>query len=164
MTTPRIVLAVATLAVLTSGPITTAHAQGAADIVKQRLDLMKGFGRSYGELVRALRGEAANGATIGALGEAMHGSAQRVGNLFPPGTGPEAGVETRAKPEVWSDRAGFEAALAALVQATGTLAQVAKTGDRAATEAQLNKVGEACGGCHGGPVASGGKYRAERRS
>lgn len=64
--------------------------------------------------------------------------------LFPKGTE----KNTRALPTVWSDRAGFEKASAALVAAAGTLAKAAEAGDTAAFTTAFQATGDACGACH----------------
>ncbi len=66
-------------------------------------------------------------------------------DVFPEGT--DVG-DTRAKPEIWQDKAKFETAVKALQTATGELVSLAESGNLAAVGAQLQKVGQACGGCH----------------
>ncbi|MFZ6761547.1 c-type cytochrome [Pseudoroseomonas sp. WGS1072] len=65
--------------------------------------------------------------------------------LFPPGS--DQG-ETRARPEVWSDRAGFEKAAANMVLATRKLGEAAGSGDAAAVAAAFRETGGTCGACH----------------
>ena len=66
--------------------------------------------------------------------------------LFPTGT--ETGHDTKAKKEIWSDRAGFDKSAANLVAASQKLAEAAKSGDKAAFAAAFTAEGQACGGCH----------------
>lgn len=66
--------------------------------------------------------------------------------LFPEGT--ETGLNTKAKKEIWSDRAGFEKASAAMVGAAEKLGDAAKAGDKAAFAAAFQTLGQSCGGCH----------------
>lgn len=66
--------------------------------------------------------------------------------LYPDGT--QTGLETKAKPEIWSDRAGFEKANAAFVAAAEKLAAAAKAGDKDTFAAAFKDVGQTCGGCH----------------
>lgn len=66
--------------------------------------------------------------------------------LFPAGT--ETGGNTKAKKEIWSDRAGFEKAAADFVAASTKLVDAAKSGDKAAFAAAFQAEGQACGGCH----------------
>ena len=67
---------------------------------------------------------------------------------FPRGTGPETGVRTRAKPEIWSNPSGFRLAGAALLVAARELSAAAQSGDVARIRAALPGVTRACGGCH----------------
>lgn len=66
--------------------------------------------------------------------------------LFPDGT--QTGLNTKAKAEIWSDRAGFEKANAVFVAASTKLAEAAKSGDKAAFAAAFAEEGKSCGGCH----------------
>lgn len=67
---------------------------------------------------------------------------------FPRGTGPETGVRTRAKAEIWSDAAGFRHAGAAFVVAARALDRAARGGDIGQVRAALPAVSRACGACH----------------
>ncbi len=64
---------------------------------------------------------------------------------FGPGT--DVGTH-RARPEVWSDAAGFKAASEKLPALTARLADVAKSGDQAALKAAFGDVAAACKACH----------------
>jgi cytochrome c556 len=66
--------------------------------------------------------------------------------LFPGGT--ETGHDTKAKPEIWSDRAGFEAAASKFSAAASKLVEAASSGDRAAFMEAFKATGAACGQCH----------------
>jgi cytochrome c556 len=67
---------------------------------------------------------------------------------FPRGTGTEAGVRTRARPEIWSNPRGFAYAGATFVVAARALNSAAQAGDIARVRAALPGVQHACGGCH----------------
>lgn len=67
--------------------------------------------------------------------------------LFPVGTD-VAGTDARA--EVWSDAAGFQAAVERFQAATRALAAPAAAGDRPALLAAITAVRESCSGCHAG--------------
>lgn len=79
--------------------------------------------------------------------EGIHAGSLDLASLFPEGTGP-AKTKTEAKAEIWSKHADFETAVKNFQDASARLVEVAKTGDLAASKAQLDKVGETCGGCH----------------
>ena len=98
-----------------------------------------------------------------ASAETISTNAKKIVANFPPGTGRDAVPDTRAKPEIWSRRAEFEAAAAKLVEESDKLLAAAKSNDAAALRAQFGPFGQACGGCHEGPVRSGGTFRFERQ-
>ncbi|HVQ09998.1 MAG TPA: cytochrome c [Allosphingosinicella sp.] len=67
---------------------------------------------------------------------------------FPHGSGPEAGVTTRARPEIWSDWPGFERAGARLLVAARAVNRAARAGDVAALRAAMPALRQACSACH----------------
>ena len=67
---------------------------------------------------------------------------------FPKGSGPESGFKTDAKPEVWSDAAGFQAAVNRLQVEASKLSQLAASGDINAVKGQVRATGGACKNCH----------------
>ena len=66
--------------------------------------------------------------------------------MFPAGT--ETAHNTKARPEVWSDRAGFEKAAADFEAASVKLAALADADDKAGFAEQFKATGATCGGCH----------------
>ena len=67
---------------------------------------------------------------------------------FPRGTGPETGVRTRAKAEIWSNHQGFLHSGATFLVAARELNAAAAAGDLARIRAALPAVQRACSGCH----------------
>lgn len=65
--------------------------------------------------------------------------------MFPPHSDTP---ESDALPNVWSDRAGFEAAAAKMSAAARTLADLGKAGDTAGFATQFGELGKTCGECH----------------
>jgi len=133
-----------------------------AQAVKDRQEMMKTVWPSYyRDMSRVARGESTDIAAIPAKAAQASESFKKVALLFTPGSGRDAVPETRAKPEIWTQKAEFDAAIALMIKETDALGEVAKNGNLDAFKAQWAKVGEACGGCHGGPAKSGGKFRVE---
>lgn len=56
--------------------------------------------------------------------------------------------DTKAKPEIWSERAKFDAAATKMQDEMVKFNAAAKTGDLAAIKAGVGGVGQACKGCH----------------
>ena len=73
---------------------------------------------------------------------------------FPPGTGPESDIETKAKPEIWQHLTEFKAGQVAMGEQAAKLAKVASGDDLGAIKAQWQALGKTCKGCHD-------KYREE---
>jgi len=72
--------------------------------------------------------------------------AKQIPLAFPKGS--ETGHDTKAKPEIWSDSAGFAKDANDLATAAEKLEQLAKAGDAAGVADQVKVVGSACGACH----------------
>lgn len=68
--------------------------------------------------------------------------------VFPAGS--DKGHDTKALPEIWSDRAGFEKIAVAMGAAADKLAVAAKAGDLDAVAVETKAMGEQCGACHRG--------------
>ena len=56
--------------------------------------------------------------------------------------------ETKAKPEIWENRADFDKKLETFQIEAAKLAEVAASGDMAAIKPQFGKTGESCKACH----------------
>ena len=143
-----VLLATAALVLGASG---LALAQGAgatlkpADIIAARqagFDLQGGVTAAMKTVVDG--GLDVKGLAAGAKGIAAWG--KLIPAMFPDGT--QTGGNTKAKPEIWTDRAGFEKAAAALVAAAEKAAQLADANDKDGFKAQYAALGQACGGCH----------------
>lgn len=65
--------------------------------------------------------------------------------MFPPGTNMEG---TKARPEVWGDRPGFEKAAANFVAEAQKLADMAEANDKSGFGRQYTATTQACGACH----------------
>jgi len=83
-----------------------------------------------------------------AAGKALARWAATIPAVFPVGS--DKGGNTKALPEVWSDRAGFEKIAMTMGAAATKLAEDARAGDLDAVTADAKTVGEQCGACHRG--------------
>ncbi|HYD47594.1 MAG TPA: cytochrome c, partial [Terriglobales bacterium] len=80
-------------------------------------------------------------ATIAAL-------APKVESWFPPGSGPQDGVQSDALETVWTDRGEFRRAAQRFTAAATNFDALAKAGDVAATRDATKALGGACKACH----------------
>lgn len=135
-------LTVAGLALALAGG--AAYAQ--ADAIKQRKETMKAVGGSMGTLVKMVKGEEPyDSAKAKAAVETMAAKAKGFDALFPAGS--EKGGETEAAAKIWSDNAGFKAALTKFeTTANAQVAVAAK--DLDGVKASVGALGATCKGCH----------------
>jgi cytochrome c556 len=119
----------------------------AAAAIKTRQDGMKSQGAALKGLGQGLAGGAA-AADLKQFSAKLVQTSGQIGSWFPAGSGPESGLKTKAKPDVWSDPAGFEAARKNLAAQAGKLDAAVASGDTDAIKAQFGATRQACKACH----------------
>ncbi|MDQ0464247.1 cytochrome c556 [Caulobacter ginsengisoli] len=132
---------------------TSYAALDAAAVIKTRQDGMKGQGGALKGLGQGL-GSGASAADLKVFSAKLVASSAQVGGWFPKGSGPESGVKTHAKSEIWSDAAGFATARTNFATQAGKLDAAVASGDMDAIKAQFGATRLACKACHD-------KYKAE---
>ncbi len=108
-----------------------------ANVIKYRQTIMESHGAHLRPIVMVVKGEVSYTGHIAAHARAAHAVSLMLDDVFPDGT--DVG-DTRARPEIWQDKAQFAAAVKALQTATGELVSLAESGDLAAVGAPLKKV------------------------
>ncbi len=138
----KMLMLAAAMAVLTIG---TAQAQSGPNLIEYR---QVGFSLLAGDFagIRAVATAKGDVKTLEGPARAMQRFAALIPSLFPAGT--QAGNNTRALPEIWSDQAGFQKAAAALGDAAGAISIAAKAGDADGVAAGIKAAGDSCGACH----------------
>lgn len=112
----------------------------------QRQELMKGNGDSAQILGAMAKGERAYDATVAAGEfEKIATSIDVFVTLFPEGS--ETGYDTRATPQIWTDRAAFNARAEDLAEAANAAVQASGEGLESFRTA-FGTVGQACRACH----------------
>ena len=159
----RIVTALALAAnfLLAAGQVSFAQT-APAQIVKERQDAMeKNWSEYYRDISRTVKTDSPDMALIATKSAGAVEHLKKLEQLFPPGTGRDVVPQTRSKPEVWTQRAEFDAAMKALINSTTAMGDAAKKGDVVKVKAEWPIVAKDCGACHGGPKKAGGKFRFE---
>lgn len=118
-----------------------------ANILKYRQNLMKSVGSNIGNIAMVAKGEVSFIGNTPMNARAISEGLSAARDLFPEGTGPEAG-ETRALPSIWQDNAKFVAALEKSQQAADAMVAAAETGDLGEIRKAIGALGKTCGGCH----------------
>lgn len=128
---------------------TAAYAQRpAASVIQARQANYKQMAAAVKGINDQLRGGSPDLGAIRPRAALLANHALHVLGWFPHGSGPQAGVRTRARPEIWSDWGGFERAGARLLVAARALNQAAQGGDVAAIRAAMPALTRACSACH----------------
>jgi len=136
-----------TLAALMLAPL-AAHAGDDAEKVREyRHEVMESLGSSMKMSAMIAKSEVSRADDMKAHANSVLHYAKLVKGLFPDGTGPDD-VKTDAKPEVWSDRAGFDEKADAFVAKAEAWVKAAESGDAGAAMKAFGEVGKSCGGCH----------------
>lgn len=118
----------------------------ADDAIKGRQACMKSHGKSMGDMVKMLKGEKPyDAATVQADLAEWDTACADWDKWWGPETQKGETAETWAKPEIWSDPAGFKAAGEAFY---GKYLALKATTDEASFKAALPELGNACKGCH----------------
>lgn len=147
MKAPRILIPAAlALSVLLPALVTTTPAQGApapASVIAERQKIMKNNAANVKELLR--KEKAGKVKEIAVNARRIANNLNRVGTLFPAGSTSD---KSRAKPEIWQEKAKFERDRKAAIATAQELEDVAASGNAAAVASQVKKLGDACGTCH----------------
>jgi cytochrome c556 len=122
--------------------------QAGKQAIDDRKAAMKSLGAHMAAITKVTKGEDADKAQVVGRAQDIANKARAMAAWFPQGTGPEAGVETRALPAIWTEFDKFRAAATAAASQADKLSDVAKGGDLKAMTDQFAEVGKACGGCH----------------
>lgn len=160
MPKPMLSAACCAVALLAASSMLPAHASGkkpntkvveteaAHDAIQYRKALMQVMGMNFMPVGEMLQGHVPyNAAEASKRAERVAFVARMLGEAFPDVS--RVG-NTNAKPEIWSDRAGFNKRLQALVDGTAALAaQLQKApADAAAFKKAAGAAGQACKDCH----------------
>ncbi len=108
----------------------------------------KAIAKANKAISEAMKADAPALETVTAEAKTLDDLARDLPNWFPGTSGPESGIETEAKAEIWQKRAEFDAKAQKFIAATTALRTAAEAGDLAATKAAAEAVGPTCKGCH----------------
>lgn len=122
----------------------TGSAQDAASAIEARKDIFQ----TYRTAIRAIKPIVQSGSGYAEIiphANAIADGASRVTAFFPEGS--DQG-DTKARPEIWSNKADFESLSDQLRSQALELAAAAETGEAGAVQAAFMATGQACSACH----------------
>ena len=139
-----IALACAALAV--AGVALASYTPGEA--AKLRIERYRDTGAAFKSVNDQLKSGTLIKVMLRASAKTISASARDQFNWFPPGSGPEAGVKTKAKPEIWSEADKFREAQLRFQNEADAFSAAVESGDKDAIRKQSQALGKACAGCH----------------
>ena len=122
--------------------------QDPAAIAQARHEHFKQIGAAAKGISDQLKSGKPVTADVQAYAKRINDLAPQLPSWFPAGTGPDAGIKTHAKAEVWKKPDEFKADAHAFAVEAHKLNVAAMSGDMAAVGAQMNAVNKACKTCH----------------
>ena len=122
--------------------------QAPADIIKARQQHLKDVGKAAKAISDQLKSGMPDKAVVQTNAADIARILKDLPTWFPKGTGPEAGVKTAAKPEIWAQPADFRKAYDTAQDAADKFVETAATGDAKAEMTGFMSLGMSCGGCH----------------
>ncbi|WP_443748593.1 c-type cytochrome [Asticcacaulis solisilvae] len=119
-----------------------------AATVAARSDFFHGLGKSFKGLREELKAPSPDLTLVRKYTGDLAAAAPKLPAQFPAGSGPQPGVKTEAKAEIWSDAAKFQQAAGALNTAAQALNTTAQGSDIAAIRTATGNLGQTCKTCH----------------
>ena len=131
-----------------AAPIALAQAGGPAGVIKARQANFKEIGKATKGVFDGVKAGTLTAVQAQAYGKVIADLAPQLPTWFPARSGPEAGVKTAAKAEIWAKPQDFAAKAAEFKLQSAAFYDTAKKGDLEAIKAAAPKLGAACKGCH----------------
>ncbi|MDB5423125.1 MAG: cytochrome [Phenylobacterium sp.] len=113
-----------------------------------RHDNFKAQGTAFKAILDEFKKDPPDPAVLAANANKLKASSMALPSWFPKGSGPESGVKTDAKAEVWSDAAGFAAAANRFQVEASKFQLLAAAGDVPGMKGEARALGGSCKGCH----------------
>jgi cytochrome c556 len=115
-------------------------AQDIAAAVKARQELMKSNGASAGKIAKS-----DNAKEIAEAAKTIEDNAKKLATLWPANS---TAPNSRAKAEIWQNKADFDSKLKSMETNAGNVVRAAEKGDVAAAKEAQKGVTAVCGSCH----------------
>lgn len=119
-----------------------------AEQVKTRVAGLHNLGVAFKAVMDGLRAPELDTKLMKQSARTIRGAAHDMPHWFPVGSGPQPGLKTSAKAEIWTKPVEFKAAAAAFAVQADAFGKVANGTDVAAIRMQAGKLGGTCKTCH----------------
>ncbi|WP_375198051.1 c-type cytochrome [Sphingobium sp.] len=125
-----------------------AAAPAVTNAVKARQASYKEIGGAFKSINDELKSGSPDMNSVKPLARDIAARAVLLPKYFPKGSGPESGLKTRAKPEIWKDNATFVKLQGDMITAARALDMAAASGNVAGLGSARTALGGACKSCH----------------
>jgi cytochrome c556 len=125
-----------------------ADSEPATDIYKLRHHEYEKLGEAFKAIRDQLNKDTPDTSALRSSAKVAKDASVNQYKWFPAGSGTEAHPKTRAKGEIWSKPAEFEAAQKSFASEAAKFETLAQGSDMTALRAQFRVLGRACKGCH----------------
>jgi cytochrome c556 len=119
-----------------------------ADVVRARHEGYRELGASFKNVNDELRSGTPQIVVLQVSARQIKNVATQQYGWFPAGSGPQAGLKTKARPEIWSKGPAFKAAQDAFARQANLFSQAAATKDVAKIRVAVKSLGATCAACH----------------
>ena len=140
-------LALATLVLAASYAAYTAT-PAVTNAIKARQASYKEIGGAFKSINDELKSGSPDMNSVRPLARDIATRAALLPKYFPKGSGPESGIKTRAKTEIWKDNAAFVKLQGDMITAAKALDAAAASGNVAGLGAARTSLGGTCKSCH----------------
>lgn len=120
----------------------------AADVVRARIEGLRELGALFKNANDELKSDTPNKMILQITARQINDVARDQYKWFPAGSGPQPGVKTKAKADIWTKGPQFKAAQDNFAKHAAEFNKVVSSGDVAKMRAQAKVLGGTCGGCH----------------
>ncbi len=117
-------------------------------VMNERHENFEHMGEAFEELDKEIKRKSPDMARIQQNASQIDAWARDQIHWFPIGSGPESGLKTEAKAEIWKRPAEFRTLQDEFIVEAGALKTVATDGPVEGLAAQIEKTGEVCSQCH----------------
>lgn len=119
-----------------------------ADQARSRIEGYRELGAAFKAVNDGLRGPAPQTVLIQMSARQINNAARAQYNWFPAGSGPQPGVKTAAKPEIWAQGARFRQLQDGFAAQAAAFQRAAMSGNADAMRAGARSLGASCKACH----------------
>ena len=148
LTTLALVVATAPLVASAAGRNARPAPMVPAEVIRTRQAGFKEMGTAFKNAMDALRASEPQMIMIQQSARTIKNDSVALRGWFPAGSGPQPGLKTAAKPEIWTKPVEFRAAQDQLARAADGFQAAAAGGNADAIRAAARALGGACKNCH----------------